>query len=90
MKPEPLPPVTTPPKHHWGYFRVHVIPNVACAVVFTTAVWLWSQNLANPVALGQTEAKSSTPNVVHLTPIKSDLAHEAGAAPHRPQSRPPG
>lgn len=56
MNPDPLPPVPSPPEHHWRQFRINVIPTVAFLVVLLATVWLWGKNLANPLVLGQVES----------------------------------
>ena len=82
MKPEPLPPIPSPPEHHWRQFRVNVVPGIAFVAVLGITVWLWGKNLANPVVLGQAEsviAEISSPqpgrvaqlNVALFQPVKA-------------------
>jgi multidrug resistance efflux pump len=56
MNPDPLPPVPSPPEHHWRQFRVNVIPGLAFVLVLGITVWLWGKNLANPLVMGQAES----------------------------------
>src|SRR5262245_46696511 len=56
--PEPLPPVPSPPEHHWRQFRINVIPALTFVAVLVATVWLWGKNLANPLVMGQAEAPS--------------------------------
>src|SRR6187401_1473358 len=54
--PEPLPPVPSPPEHHWRQFRVNAIPALTFIAVLVVTVWLWGKNLANPLVMGQAES----------------------------------
>jgi multidrug resistance efflux pump len=56
MSPEPLPPVPSPPEHHWRQFRINVVPSLAFLAVLGVTVWLWGKNLANPMVMGQAES----------------------------------
>lgn len=56
MKPDPLPPVPSPPEHYWRQFRINVVPALAFVAVLGVTVWLWGKNLANPVVMGQAES----------------------------------
>ena len=55
MKLDPLPPVPSPPQERWRQFRVRVMPGVIFGMVLCVTVWLWGQNLANPLVMGQAE-----------------------------------
>ena len=64
MKVDPLPPIPSPPAHLWRQFRVRALPVVAFTVVACLAVWLWSENLANPLVMATAqglEADVSSP-----------------------------
>lgn len=70
MKIEPLPPIPSPPEHHWRQFRVKVAPYLSFALVFVLAVWLWGRNLANPLIVGQAEGAQA--NIV--SPVAGRVA----------------
>jgi multidrug resistance efflux pump len=56
MTPERLPPIPSPPEHHWRQIRASLLPCLTFAAVLALAVWLWGKNLATPVIIGQAEA----------------------------------
>ncbi len=67
---EPLPPIPSPPEHHWRRFRVKVIPYLAFIGVTILTLWLWGQNLANPLLQGTAEgleADVASPTTGQLT-----------------------
>lgn len=59
MKVDPLPPIPSSPQHHWRQFRVKALPFVTFGIVLGCAVWLWGNNLANPLVMGQAEGLQS-------------------------------
>ncbi len=82
MKPEPLPPVPSPPEHYWRQFRVNVIPGIAFVAVLGFTVWLWGKNLANPVVMGQAEAfvaEVASPQPGRLSQLNVALFQEVNA-----------
>ena len=56
MNVDPLPPVPSPPEHHWRQFRINVIPGLTFVAVLVATVWLWGKNLASPLVMGQAES----------------------------------
>jgi multidrug resistance efflux pump len=52
MKVEPLPRIPSPPAHWWRQFRIRLLPGVSFLAVLVAAVWLWRQNMANPLLMG--------------------------------------
>ena len=60
MKIEPLPPIPSPPEHHWRQFRVNVLPALTFLVVLVVVGWLWGRNLANPLIVGQAEGPEAS------------------------------
>jgi multidrug resistance efflux pump len=53
---EPLPPIPSPPEHHWRQFRINILPSLTFLAVTLAAVWLWGKNLSNPLVMAQAEA----------------------------------
>ncbi len=56
MKLEPLPPIPSPPAHHWRQFRVNLLPALSFLVVLGLTVWLWTVNMTNPLLFGTAES----------------------------------
>jgi len=59
MKLEPLPPIPSPPAHHWRQFRVKVLPPLSFLGVLLATVWLWSENMVNPLLYGTAESRQA-------------------------------
>lgn len=82
MKIEPLPPIPSPPEHHWRQFRVKVLPYAAFVFVGALTVWLWGKNLANPLIMGQAEgsrAEITSPVAGRVAQIRATLYQEVQA-----------
>ncbi len=82
MKPDPLPPVPSPPEHYWRQFRVNVVPAVSFVAVLGVTVWLWGKNLANPVVMGQAEsitAEIASPQPGRVSQLNVALYQEVQA-----------
>jgi multidrug resistance efflux pump len=59
MKLDPLPPIPSPPAHHWRQFRVHVLPVMSFVGVLVLTLWLWSENTVNPLVFGTAEGPTA-------------------------------
>jgi multidrug resistance efflux pump len=70
MKPDPLPPIPSPPSELWRQFRVRVLPLMSFATVLCLTIWLWGRNLANPLVMGTAEA----PRADVASPVAGRLA----------------
>lgn len=82
MNPDPLPPVSSPPAHHWRQFRVNVLPHVTFGLVLLAVIWLWGRNLANPLLTGQAEgleADVASPRAGRISQLKVVLYQEVKA-----------
>lgn len=82
MTPDPLPPVPSPPEHYWRQFRINIVPGLAFLAVLAITVWLWGQNLANPVVMGQAEsivAEVSSPQPGRIAQLNVVLYQEVQA-----------
>src|SRR6266567_2795997 len=82
MKLEPLPPIPSPPSHHWRRLRVKVVPVLAFGAVLACTLWLWGRNLTNPLMLGTAEgpqAGVARPKSGHLSQLKVVVFQEVKA-----------
>lgn len=52
MKPEPLPPIPSPPAQWWRMIRMNVLPALAFVASLALAVQLWRLNMASPLLVG--------------------------------------
>lgn len=48
-----------PPALWWKHFRQGGLPALAFVGVLIMAVWLWGENLANPIVMGQAESRTA-------------------------------
>jgi len=82
MTPDPLPPISSPPEHHWRQFRVNIIPGLTFVAVLAVTVWLWGKNLANPMVTGQAESEFAlvtSPTPGRLAQLKVTLFQDVKA-----------
>lgn len=82
MTPDPLPPVPSPPEHYWRQFRINFVPGLAFVAVLAVTVWLWGENLANPVVMGQAEsivAEVASPQPGRISQLNVTLFQEVKA-----------
>lgn len=82
MNPDPLPPIQSPPAHHWRQFRVNILPHVTFGIVLLAVIWLWGRNLANPLLTGQAEgleANVASPRAGRISHLNVVLYQEVKA-----------
>jgi multidrug resistance efflux pump len=82
VNPDPLPPIPSPPAHHWRQFRVNVLPHVTFFIVLLAVIWLWGRNLANPLLTGQAEGLESdvaSPRAGRISQLKVVLYQDVKA-----------
>lgn len=82
MNPDPLPPIPSPPAHHWRRFRVNVLPHVTFGLVLLAVIWLWGRNLANPLLTGQAEgleADVASPRAGRISQLNVGLYQDVKA-----------
>lgn len=70
MKPEPLPPIPSPPAQWWRLIRMNVLPALVFVAVLGAAVQLWKLNMANPLLVGT----ASGPRADIISPRPGRLA----------------
>jgi multidrug resistance efflux pump len=71
-----LPPIPSPPEHHWREFRIRVMPGLMFALAVLAAAYIWNQHVFPPTLIGEVEAIRA--NVTTITPgylanLKVDL-----------------
>lgn len=82
MNPDPLPPIPSPPAHHWRQFRVNILPHVTFLLVLLAVIWLWGRNLASPLLTGQAEgfeADVASPRAGRISQLRVMLYQEVKA-----------
>lgn len=82
MTPDPLPPIPSPPSHHWRQIRVRVLPPIAFLAVLGVTVWLWALNQATPLVFGTAEgpvADVASPQAGRLVELKVEPYQEVRA-----------
>ncbi len=71
---EKLPPIPSPPSHHWREFRIRVLPALVFCTVLGCAVFLWRQHVSPLQIIGEVEkvdtvVVSLQPGVLHKVTV---------------------